>query len=171
MSGKTYLRNKNFFKSNYFEALKYIIPDYLYDDDVSTTPRADDPVDIIINSHIDIINNFSTLFDVSSINGSISEDIDNVSGASLYFVKQNNLTNITTEQFEQKVLNVLGRSFKDFPEEKDFVSYVDDTLLPATRLNSPDSSLFSTVGDGSSIQLLNFKYVLDVFFKYIRATF
>ena len=151
MSGKTYLRNKNFFKRNYFEALKYIIPGYLYEDDVSGTPKAADPIDTIINSQIDVADNFGTLFNVSAIPGSISENIQNVSGASLYFVKQNNLTNITPQQFEEKVLSVLGKNFRDFTTEQEFANYVDDTLLPATRLNTPGSSLFSTVGDGSSI--------------------
>jgi len=152
MSGKTYLRNKNFFKRNYFEALKYIIPGYLYEDDItSDNPKSDDLVDTIINSHIDVAANFGTLFNVSAIAGTISENIQNFSGASLYFVKQNNLTNITTQQFEQNILSLLGSNFKDFPEQSDFENYVDNTLLPATRVNSPDTSLFTTIGNGAQL--------------------
>tara|TARA_R100001510_G_C7655484_1_gene214662 strand:- start:1015 stop:4953 length:3939 start_codon:yes stop_codon:yes gene_type:complete len=151
MSGKTYLRNKNFFKRNYFEALKFIIPGYLYEDDVSGTPKAADPIDTIINSQIDVAQNFGTILDVSAIAGTISENIQNVSGAALYFVKQNNLTNIAPEQFEEKILSLLGKNFRDFTTEQAFADYVDNTLLPATRLNTPDSSLFSTVGNGAAI--------------------
>ena len=143
MSGKTYLRNQNFFKRNYFEALKYILPGYLYEDDVSETPKSEDPIDVIINSHIDIADNFSSILNVSTL--------DSFSGISPYFIKQNELTNITTQNFEDKVLSYFEKTFKGFESEDEFSTYVEDTLLSAIELNNPDTTIFSSVGSASDI--------------------
>jgi len=143
MSGKTYLRNQNFFKRNYFEALKYILPGYLYEDDVADTPREDDPIDVIINSHIDVADNFSSILSVSTI--------DTFSGIAPYFVKQNELTNITTQSFEDKILSYFGKKFTDFDSADELGSFVDTTLLPSISLNNPNTTVFSGVGDASTI--------------------
>lgn len=143
MSGKTYLRNQNFFKRNYFEALKYILPGYLYEDDVSGTPKAEDPVDTIINSHIDVADNFSSVLNVSTV--------DTFSAIAPYFVKQNELTNITTQSFEDNVLFYFDKSFKDFATQEEFSDYADATLLPAINLNNPDTTVFSDIGLASAI--------------------
>ncbi|MHA2201622.1 MAG: hypothetical protein ACXABN_17260, partial [Candidatus Thorarchaeota archaeon] len=143
MSGKTYLRNQNFFKRNYFEALKYILPGYLYEDDVSGTPKAEDPIDTIINSHIDVADNFSSVLNVSTL--------DTLSIVAPYFVKQNNLTNITTQRFEDKILSYFDRKFKDFVSEEEFSEYVEDTILSAIDLNNPDTDRFSDIGVASAI--------------------
>jgi hypothetical protein len=143
MSGKTYLRNQNFFKRNYFEALKYILPGYLYEDDVSETPKSEDPIDVIINSHIDIADNFSSILNVSTL--------DSFSGISPYFIKQNELTNITTQSFEDKVLSYFEKTFKGFESQDEFSTYVEDTLLSAIELNNPDTTIFSSVGSASDI--------------------
>jgi hypothetical protein len=143
MSGKTYLRNQNFFKRNYFEALKYILPGYLYEDDVADTPREDDPIDVIINSHIDVADNFSSILSVSTI--------DTFSSIAPYFVKQNELTNITTQSFEDKILSYFGKKFTDFDSADELGSFVDTTLLPSISLNNPNTTVFSGVGDASTI--------------------
>lgn len=143
MSGKTYLRNQNFFKRNYFEALKYILPGYLYEDDVADTPREDDPIDVIINSHIDVADNFSAILSVSTI--------DTFSSIAPYFVKQNELTNITTQSFEDKILSYFGKKFTDFDSADELGSFVDTTLLPSISLNNPNTTVFSGVGDASTI--------------------
>lgn len=151
MSGKTYLRNQNFFKRNYFEAIKYILPAYLYEDDVSGTPKVEDTVDLIINSHIDVANNFSSILNVSAVPNSIFSSINSLEGIAPYFVKQNELTNITTEFFEDKILRYFNKKFKDFKNSDEFSDYVEETLLPSLRLNSPDTSTFEDIGSLSAI--------------------
>ena len=99
MSGKTYLRNQNFFQRNYSEALKFILPGYLYEDDVSGTPKSDDLIDTIINSHIDIADNFPSVLNVSAHSNSTFSSISTIEGIAPYFVKQNYLTKITTQSF------------------------------------------------------------------------
>lgn len=151
MSGKTYLRNQNFFKRNYFEALKYILPGYLYEDDRSETPKAEDPIDLIINSHIDVANNFSSVLNVSAVPDSAFSSINTLPGIAPYFVKQNGLTNITTQSFEDKILSYLNKDFKDFENEDSFAVYAEETIIPAITLNNPDSSVFTGIGDSSAI--------------------
>ena len=151
MSGKSYLRNQNFFKRNYFEALKYILPGYLYEDDVSGTPRSEDPVETIINSHIDVADNISSILYVSAVENSNYSGIQTLQGFAPYFVKQNELTKITTQEFEDKILTYLGRNFRDYENSEDFSEYVENTVLPAITLNNPDSGVFSSIGDSSAI--------------------
>lgn len=143
MSGKTYLRNKNFFKRDYFEALKYILPGYLYEDDVSGTPKSSDLVDTIINSHIDIADNFSSILNVSTL-----ESFESISP---YFVKQNELTKISTNTFEDKILYYFNKKFKDFQSPDQFSQFIEDTVISSITLNNPDTDRFSEIGSASAI--------------------
>ena len=151
MSGKTYLRNQNFFKRNYFEALKYILPGYLYEDDVADTPKAEDPIDTIINSQIDVASDFSSVLNVSAVSNSAFSSINTLSGIAPYFVKQNELTNITTQSFEDKILSYFDRKFSNFESQDEFDAYVTGTLLPAIDLNNPDTARFASIGTASAI--------------------
>ena len=151
MSGKAYLKNQNFFKRNYFEALKYILPGYLYEDDVAETPKADDPIDTIINNHIDVANNFSSILNVSAVSNSLYSSINSFEGIAPFFVKQNNLTNVTTQNFENKVMSYLGSQFKNFGTADEFADYAETTIIPAINLNNPDITIFSSIGSASAI--------------------
>jgi hypothetical protein len=145
MSGKSYLLNKNFHKHNYFDAFKYIVPGYIYEDDRNHSPKDDDLADVVINSNIDIANNISTIINVSSVAGGSSENVNTLNGITPYFVKQNNLTNITTQDFEDNILLPLtNKRFGEFTTIESFSSFVDGTLIPATKLNNPQSLATST---------------------------
>jgi len=148
MSGKKYLINKNYHKHNYFDAFKYFVPSYVYQDDRDHTPKADDLADVIVNSNIVLANGISNVIDVSSINDTVSENLDNISGIGPYFVKQNKLTDITTKDFEVKILNALGKSFSDYETFESFSSYITDSLLPTINLNNPAS--FSSTDTSNS---------------------
>lgn len=152
MSGKTYLENRNFFKRNYFEALKYILPTYLYDDDREHTPKGDDPVDLIINSHIDMADNFSSIISIDSVPGTIYSSMASFDTMSQFFIKQYNLTNISTQDFEDKILAYLGKKFEDFKEPSDFEEFVENTLLSSITLNNPDTNTFSAIGGSDDIK-------------------
>ena len=151
MSGKTYLRNQKYFKPNYFEAIKYILPEYLYEDDITGTPKADDVADVIINSHLDTAANFSSIIHVSAVGNSVYSSIDTLEGIAPFFIKQNELTNITTAEFEDEILTYFNKTFKGFETVSDFESFVSDTLLPAITLNAPDSAYFGAIGSTSAI--------------------
>tara|TARA_R100001509_G_scaffold43822_2_gene23747 strand:- start:11930 stop:15856 length:3927 start_codon:yes stop_codon:yes gene_type:complete len=151
MSGKTYLRNPNFFKRNYFEALKYILPAYLYDDDREDHPKVDDTIDLIINNHIDVADNFSSILNVSAVPNSSFSAINTFEGIAPYFVKQNELTNITTQEFQDNVLSYFNVKFQDFGSDLEFSSYLNNTLLKAINLNDPDTTVFGDLGEASAI--------------------
>ena len=137
MSGKTYLTNQKYFKPNYFEAVKYIVPQYLTEDDISTFGQEVDIKDQVINSHLDIANSLSDVIVVSGVEDTIYSNVSSLSGIAPYFVKQNGLTNITTERFETKILSPLKKSILDYKTSASFSSYVSNTLLPSIALNNP----------------------------------
>ena len=151
MSGKTYLRNQTYFKPNYHEALKYLLPSYLYDDDITGTPKDDDVADVIINSHLDVASGLSSTIHVSAVEGTTYSSIDSLVGIAPFFVKQNELTNITTQEFESDILTYFNKTFNGFANPSSFESFTQETLLPAIKLNDPDSTYFSSIGDSSAI--------------------
>tara|TARA_Y100001937_G_scaffold37513_1_gene53496 strand:- start:12843 stop:16748 length:3906 start_codon:yes stop_codon:yes gene_type:complete len=151
MSGKVYLRNPNFFQRNYHEALKFIIPDYLFEDDLSGTPKSEDIVDLVINTHIDAANNISSILNVSSMEGSNFTDLSSLSGIAPYFVKQNNLTKVTTQSFENDILSFFDVKFSDFQSKEELSSFIDTKLLSSITLNNPNESVFSSLGSISAI--------------------
>ena len=163
MSGKSYLNNKKYHKYNYVDAFKFLVPGYIYDDDRDHSPKADDLADVVINSNINLANNIASVIDVSSIADTVSENLDNISGISPYFVKQNRLTDITTNDFETKVLNILDESFLDYETVESFSSFVTDSLIPTINLNNPAS--FSSTDTSNShnylISNLGWMYFLN----------
>lgn len=162
MSGKKYLLNQPYFKPNYYKALEHILPQYLKEDDIDTFGKDIDPTDSLINTHIDLINNFSSVLYVSSIATSPSYSaMDTPGGVAPYFVKQNNLTDITTDRFERKILNKLNRSILDFETSGEFATYVSGTLLSSIVLNSPTAQFETahTAADTHTYLIENLSWV------------
>jgi hypothetical protein len=139
-SGKNYLTTQKYFKPNYYEAMKYIIPQYLTEDDIENFGQEFDLRDQVLNSNINLANNFDNLIEVSSVDYTVYSSIDTVSGISEYFVKQNNLTNITSRKFEDKILKPLGVSLAQYDSSGTFANYVSGTLLPSITLNNPTAT-------------------------------
>ena len=105
MLGKPYLTNQKYFKPTYYEAIKYIVPQYLTEDDISTFGKEVDIKDQVINSHIDIASNFSSVIPVSGVEDTLYSSVSSLSGIAPYFIKQNGLTNITTERFQTELFH------------------------------------------------------------------
>ena len=148
MSGKKYLLNQTYFKPNYYKALEFILPQYLKEDDIETFGTTDDLEDQIINSNIDAANNLSSLLNISAIANTAYSSLSTLNGIAPYFVKQNNLTDITPARFEKNILNKLDYSFSDYKTIDSFASFVSGTLLPTIHLNTP-TAVF-TAGDAAS---------------------
>ena len=165
MSGKTYLTNQKYFKPTYYEAIKYITPHYLTEDDISTFGKEVDIKDQVINSHLDIANNLSSVILVSGVEDTLYSSISSIEGIAPYFIKQNELTNITTERFQTKILSPLDKSLLDYKTIAAFADYVSGTLLPSITLNNP-TAVFN-VGDDPSethnylIENLSWMYLLN----------
>lgn len=148
MVNKSYLNDQTYYKSNYSKALEYIVPKYLIYDDLNKFGQAIDLKDQIINSHIDVANNISSILNIFSISGTVFSSINSFQGISKYFVKQNRLSEITAESFYRKILDRVDVDYSDFDSSGDFKSYLDVTLLPSIRLNYP--SLYFSNGDSFS---------------------
>ncbi len=86
-SGKTYLTGQKYFKPNYYEALKYIIPEFLTEDDIETFGTDVDIRDQVLNSNIQLASDFSSVITVSAVEGTAFSSIDTLNGITPYFVK------------------------------------------------------------------------------------
>jgi hypothetical protein len=139
-SSKSYLTSQKYFKPNYYEAMKYIIPQYLTDDDINTFGTEVDLKDQVINSNIRTAANFNSLINVSAVAFTTFSSINTVSGISEFFVKQNDRTNVTAREFEDKILTPLGVSINDYATSTAFSNYLSGTLLPSILLNNPTAT-------------------------------
>jgi hypothetical protein len=129
--------NKQFHKSNYDEALKYIIPSLYFEEDYSYKQKEIDVVDQVINSHLNVVGNFSSVINVSSISGTVFSGINQPSGIAPFFIKQNDLTDISYSDFERKILIPLDFDYSDFDTSADFSQFLKTNLLPGIKLNKP----------------------------------
>src|SRR5210317_638239 len=164
-TGKTYLTGQKYFKPNYFEALKYILPEFLTEDDTDNFGKHDDLRDQIINDNILLANNLNDFMSISSVENTVYSDIDTLEGITPFFVKQNNLTNITSEKFEDKILKPLGKSLVSYETSGEFANYISGTLLPSIVLNSPtaqfEDSQVPSAAHNYLIENLSWMYFLN----------
>lgn len=121
---------RRYHKTNFADLLEVLTPDVYIEQDVALSGEGLNPISDIINCHINIANEFSSVLQVSAIAGTQSANLSSISGVSQYFVKQNKLTNIGPFEFESKILNPLGVSLKDFSTSAEFYSYLSGNLLP-----------------------------------------
>lgn len=148
MSNPTkFIDNRQFHKSNYSDALKSVIPSLYFEEDYARNNKKIDVLDQVINSHLKIINNFSSIINISAIAGTAFSGINSPSGIAPFFIKQNDLTNIDTNDFERRILVPLSKSFRDFNSSAEFSDFLKDELLPGIRLNSPTLDF---VGNGQA---------------------
>ena len=161
--------NKTYFKRNYVDVLEIISPDFYIDDDIDLSGVNVNPLDLIVNSHLNIANNITAFFPALSAvtpgGGDATQNvptsaITTASGIAEYFTKQNNITLLTPDDFADYVLRPLNRSFASFSTSADFADYVSGTMLSSIRLGEHDSFLynnkaFGTDGSGNYINLLN----------------
>lgn len=138
MSNKSNLsKNRNYYKTNFDEALRKVIPYIYYEEDEKLNEKQVDVFDQIINTQLESIGNINSVLYVSAIPGTIFSSIDTQDGISKFFIKQNSLTDLNSDEFERRILLKLDKSFKDFNTSSDFSEFINETLLPGTRVNSP----------------------------------
>jgi len=119
-------------KRNYVKALEIITPDIYVDDDIALSGTKISEVDELINSHI-LAANTTAVLDVSSLTDvSYLSSIDSITGISQFFIRNNNLTFITPELFERRIMVPLSAAYSDFDGSAQFIDWVSGTLLPST---------------------------------------
>ena len=134
---------RNYTKINSVELVELLTPEfYKYEDRLENGEEVD-PFFQVINSNIKIADNIDDVLSVSSVPNTVCENIDNFLGISKFFIKQNKLTYITNTDFQNKILDPLGVSFKDFDGSSAFKTYLEETLLPILQpaTSTDDSGL------------------------------
>jgi hypothetical protein len=150
-----FIDTKNYNKSNFADALKYIIPSLYYEEDYSLKNKEIDILDQVINCHLNTIENFSSVINIYETFTGPFSSINRPEGISKFFIKQNNLTDIDTNDFERKILIPLDKSFRDFPTSADFSEYVEEELLPGIMLNSPSLDFVGGTIAENHVYLIN----------------
>ena len=160
-----YINNRKYHKPDYYKALEHIVPKFLSYEDSQEFGQEIDLKDKIINSHIDLANNISSVLNISAIAGTQISSINSFNGIYKYFIKQNDLTNINSSDFYLKILDRVGTTFQEFKSPGEFKTFLLDTLLPSIRLNSPTNYFNKNESASSShlylIQNLSWIYFLN----------
>jgi len=132
-----FIDNRQYHKSNYSDAMKYVIPSMYYEEDYALKNNEIDIIDQLINSHLNVIGNINSILFISGVTGTVYSGMNTPEGIAQFFVKQNNLTDIDINDFERKILLPLNKSLRDFNSSDEFRDYLKNTLLPGIRTNNP----------------------------------
>jgi P2-related tail formation protein len=141
---------QNYFKRNFVDAVEIITPDLYLEDDFAVSGIQVADINEVINSHLFSAEKVASTLALSSIVGSnLFSALGNIKGFSQYFIKQNKLTNITTQHFQDKILTPLSIKISSYSTSGLFATYLSGTLLPKLYLKSPTlltdtSSVFGT---------------------------
>jgi hypothetical protein len=134
MSNKFNPSPRIYSKRNFIDLLEVITPDVYSEEDILLSGVSLDPVEEIINTHLVAADNISNILSISAVPYSQTSSLDNISGISQYFVKQNELTKITPFTLQTKILQPLKSSLLSFDTSAEFGTYLTETLLPMIRL-------------------------------------
>ena len=136
--------SRKYTKSNFADLLETLVPELYRNEDIQMSGLTVDPVLDLINRHVAAVDD--GVLSISSVVGDPTTfRLDNVSGMSQYFVKQNELTNVSPYILESKVLLPLSASLADFSTSSDFNEYLSATLLP--MIIPPTASNVGTLED------------------------
>ena len=153
MSNKFSPNPRTYSKRNFIEILELITPEFYESDDIALSGLELDPISDIINRHVQAANNISTVLSLSAVANSQTSALNNISGISQYFVKQNDLTKINTYLFETKILNPLGKTIISYDTSSSFYNYLSGTLLPMIipATGSKDGPIVGNIGTLSAL--------------------
>jgi hypothetical protein len=165
MTNNLYLNNRQYFKTNYSKALEYLIPKYVLFEDIEEFGIEPDVKDLIINNHINIAQNISSILNISAIAGTPISSINSFDGIYKYFIKQNDLTNINANDFYLRILDRFEQLFDTFKSPEQFKQYILNTVLPAIRLNNSTSAFNKNLSPSAAhiylIENLSWLYFLN----------
>ncbi len=136
--------NKTYFKRNFGDALSKITPTVYSIKDFDLSGLEFDPLDLILQTHINACNNISNVLYISATDN--FPEIDNINGIYPFFIKQNNNTNITPFSFEKGLLDPFDFQMEEFDTSAEWKSYLDTYLLPSILLNQPSSTIHTPKG-------------------------
>ena len=97
---------QKYFQPNYLEVLKIITPNVYWEDDIALSGTETSPLDELVQSNI-LAATLGGVVNASSLaNVDYLHNLNTIQGISQFFIKQNNLTWITTQDFDNKILYI-----------------------------------------------------------------
>ena len=126
---------KTYSKRNFSEVIELLIPSLYLEEDIATFGKVDSLIDNVIESHINIANNITSIIEVSA--GTLFPALDSLSAVAPFFVKQTNYTNVKPYEFFRNILIKDEKTFSSFSTSAAFKEYVDTDLIPKIQTNSP----------------------------------
>lgn len=131
MGDSKYTTNaRKYYKTNFVDLIELITPEVYRTEDINLSGTEVNPISQVINSHVNVAANISTVIPLSGVTNSQTSSLGNISGISQYFVKQNELTKINPYLFESKILIPLGTTLANYDTSAEFNTYLSGTLLP-----------------------------------------
>lgn len=152
------LQKREFYKRNLSDAVQVLIPSQYLQSDLELSGVEVDPTHTIINSHILLARDFSTILPLSA--GVTFSSLNSYEGLAPFFYKQNNYTNITPEDFEREILNPLNASFRSFDSSAKFQSFVISSLIPQIQTNNRTGEFAGALGTDKLASRLGWFYFL-----------
>lgn len=134
MSNKFNPSPRVYSKRNFIDLLEILTPTVYSEEDIVLSGTGSDPLEEIINTNLVAADNISNILSISAVPYSQTSSLNNISGISQYFIKQNELTKVTPFSLEEKILEPLNTSLIYFDTSAEFGAYVNNTLLPMIRL-------------------------------------
>ena len=115
---------RKYYKSNFVELLELLTPNMYVQEDLDLSGTEVNPLSEVINTHLKIANDLSSVLPLSSIPKTQTSELSSLNGIAQYFVKQNDLTKITSQSFREKILLPLSVNYSDF-ETSSFIFEAD----------------------------------------------
>ena len=159
---------RKFYKSNFVELLELLTPKLYIQEDLDLSGTGLNPLSKIINTHLQIAKDLPNILPLSSIPGTQTSNLSSLEGISQYFIKQNELTKVTSQSFREKILLPLSINYSDFETSSGFKTYLSGNLIPklvppgintpgTIESNTQELSAFTGSTDASSIH----NYLVD----------
>ena len=122
---------QTYFKQNYLEAIKKIIPSFYFSDEQTLSGEHIGFVNQVINSHLVANAHQATILPLSSLtDDTYLSAINTPSGFASYFFKDQNPATISPDDFERYFLLPLTKSYKAYSSSGEFLDYISGTFLP-----------------------------------------
>ena len=128
--------SKPFYKRNYLDALEKLVPAFYIAEDTKDSLESADMFSVGLVGDIQIIDNFHTVFgvhDVTPVSGILGWDGQYLTELPSYFIRQNETTLVSPEQFNLEILKPLGYSISDHQTKEEFETFLE-TFLSNIRI-------------------------------------
>ena len=123
---------QQYFKRNYIEAIRKIIPKFYFSDEQVISGTHIAYTNQLINSHILANKHQATILPVSSLADDIYlSSLNTPSGFASYFYKNRPPAQLSPDDFQRNFLSPLGKKLTSFTTSTAFVDYLSSTFLPS----------------------------------------